>query len=386
MKKSTKNEKFNRAFKDIDYERLISDLKRTEMFTDTDVAQALKVQKKGITVNVNYVFYSNVVQPLMEKLGELMSVKKIGGTRFYTIQNCRKAAEVFKKPAKKAEALLPMVLPKPAIPDPIPVATSVELTKTPEPEQEKKNESETEGLTIEKIERAFGLNPKNKYGFKKRFLSMMVVFGCMYRNNEPKTLSSIPKNVLMKYYSSTSYRLDELVAEFNTAMRTLDFPYITKNSGVKKSHRFFVDVSPRKILKLLKEIGSLYFKEDEEVKLFLNWSFKKVESLGIKQKEEKPAAPKVVKAEKEKPLEPESLPRIDYKEKWTKEAGEKKVAWIITKMDFREFEARYKVKTPKTLMEDNTGSYLFEVSIPNSETLERIQNELRKGEFCKVLQ
>jgi hypothetical protein len=94
----------------------------------------------------------------------------------------------------------------------------------------------------------------------------------------------------------------------------------------------------------------------------------------------------VVKAKKEKPLKPESLPGTYFKEEGTKEVSEEKVAWIITKMDFREFEARYKVKTPKTMMEDNTGSYLFEVSIPNLETLERIQSELRKGEFCKVLQ
>ena len=143
----------------------------------------------------------------------------------------------------------------------------------------------------------------------------------------------------------------------------------------------------RKILKLLREIGSTYFEGDKEVEMFLDWGLNKIQDLGVKQKEEKPATPKVVKAEKEKPLEPESLPRIDYKEKWTKEAGEKKVAWIITKMDWQEFETRYRIKIKQPLMKDNTtGSYLFEVPIPNSETLERIQNELRKGEFCKVLQ
>lgn len=378
MKKSTKHEKFNRAFKDIDYARLISDLKRTEMFTDTDVAQALKVQKKGITVNVNYVFYSNVVQPLVEKLGDLMSVKKIGGTRFYTIQDCQKAAEVFKKPAKKAEAPLPMFLPKPVTPDSIPGPTSEELKAS---ELEKQESS----LTKEKLDRAFRLSPKNMYGFKKRFLGMIVVYGCMYRNNEPKTLSSIPKNVLMKYYSATSYRLDELVAEFNTAVRTLDYPYITKNSGVKRAHKYSVDVSPRKILKLLREIGGIYFNGDKEVEMFLDWGLNKIQDLGVKQKEEKPA-PKVEKVKKEKPLKPESLPRNYFKEEGTKEVGGETVAWIITKMDFQEFEFRYKVKTPKTMMEDNAGSYLFEVSIPDSETLKRIQSELRKGEFCRVLQ
>jgi hypothetical protein len=383
MKKSTKIEKFNRAFKDIDYAQLISDLKKTELFTESDVAQALKMQKKGISVNVNYVFYSKVVQPLMEKLGDLVEIKKIGGTRFYTIMDRNRAIEVFKKSEKKAETPLPMVLPKPAIPDPIPVATSVE--KTSEPEPEKKNESEAEGLTIEKIDRAFRLNPKNKYGFKKRFLGMIAVYGCMYRNNEPKTLSSIPKNVLMKYYSATSYRLDELVAEFNTAVRTLDYPYITKNSGVKRAHKYSVDVSPRKILKLLREIGSIYFNGDKEVEMFLDWGLNKIQDLGVKQKEEKPA-PKVEKVKKEKSLKPESLSRNYFKEEGTKEVGGETVAWIITKMDFQEFEFRYKVKTPKTMMEDNAGSYLFEVSIPDSETLKRIQSELRKGEFCRVLQ
>jgi hypothetical protein len=294
-----------------------------------------------------------------------------------------RAIEVFKKSEKKAETPLPMVLPKPAIPDPIPVATSVE--KTSEPEPEKKNESEAEGLTIEKIDRAFRLNPKNKYGFKKRFLGMIAVYGCMYRNNEPKTLSSIPKNVLMKYYSATSYRLDELVAEFNTAVRTLDYPYITKNSGVKRAHKYSVDVSPRKILKLLREIGSIYFNGDKEVEMFLDWGLNKIQDLGVKQKEEKPA-PKVEKVKKEKSLKPESLSRNYFKEEGTKEVGGETVAWIITKMDFQEFEFRYKVKTPKTMMEDNAGSYLFEVSIPDSETLKRIQSELRKGEFCRVLQ
>jgi hypothetical protein len=382
MKKNEKYEKFNRAFKDIDYVRLINDLKRTEMFTDTDVAQALKSQKKGITINVNYVFYSNVVQPLMEKLGDLMSVKKIGGTRFYTIDR-KKALEVFEKPAeKKAEAPL-VVLPKPVAVDPIPKTAAEEpkaLTSEP-----KKQESSS--LTKEKLDRAFRLSPRNMYGFKKRLLGMIVVYGCMYRNNEPRTLSSIPRNILKGYYSASSYDLDKLVAEFNTAVRTLDYPYITKNSGIKRAHKYSVDVSPRKILKLLKEISTTYFEGDKEVETFLDWGLNKIQDLGVKQKEEKPAAPKVVKAEKEKPLEPESLPRTYFKEEETKEASEKKVvAWIITKMDFREFEARYKVKTPKTMMEDNTGSYLFEVSIPNLETLERIQSELRKGEFCKVLQ
>jgi hypothetical protein len=277
MKKS-KKEKFNRAFEKIDYEKLISDLKRIEMFTDTDVAQSLKVQKKGVTINVNYVFYSYVVLPMVEKLGDLISVKKIGGTRFYTILDRQKALEVFKKPEKKAEAPLPM--PKPVAVDPIPEAAT-EGSKALTSELKKQEES---SLTKEKLDRAFRLSPKNRYGFKKRLLGMIVVYGCMYRDKEQKTLSSIPKNVLKNYYSAASYDLDKLVAEFNTAVRTLDYPYVTKNSGIKRAHKYSVDVSPRKILKLLREIGGTYFEGDKEVEMFLDWGLNKIQDLGVNRK------------------------------------------------------------------------------------------------------
>ena len=226
------------------------------------------------------------------------------------------------------------------------------------------------------MDKAFILGPRNFYGFKKRLTGMISIFGCMYREKKQQIQSSSPKRVWSEYYSSSNgSAIEIIVAEFNTAVKALGLQFVIKKFGEKRTRRYQIDYSPRRVLKFLEKVGDIYFPGDKEVKLFLDWGRNKIEDLGVKQveqpKEEVEERPKVSssrKARKIAPVVEETSQKNDNIFK----------VWVVSSMDLSEFMERYNLEATELMHSDSRN--LFEANISSLEVLDRIKNELRQGE------
>lgn len=380
MKKGKKEklEKVSKMFKNLDFSRLIQDLYTVDGFTEDVIVSAIKSQNKGASIHINGAFYREVIEPLTLKLKEagLLTVRKVGQTRFYTISDRQKAIELFKKPERKFSDNLQPLLPAP-IPARLALPKPVETT-----EEVKKAEEELKPMSKENLNIAFMLTPKNTYGFKTRLLGMIVIFGCMYREKTQRISSSEPKKTLMAYLNSSGQHFDKIVAEFNTAARKLEMPFIIKKYGNRRAQKFQIDVSPRRALKFLKEVGEIYFSEDDEINNFLSWSLGKTQDLGTKPKDttEEPK-PKKVKNKEDKTSStlPEPAVVKEKKPEVKTEDTESKL-WVITKMSLSEFKERYSVEAVELMTKDDQT--LIEAEVKSQETIDIIKSELRRGEKC----
>lgn len=371
--KNSKLEKVNKMYDNIDFSQLIKDLYTIEGFTQQTIGQAVKCQHKDISIHYNSVFYRKVEEPLIKRLKEanLIEVKPIGGTKFYTILDRQKAIELFKAPEKKRATEI-------TLPDRTFTPAPTVVSKETEVKVKEPNSAEEDSLQFNKesLDKAFMLGPLRLYGFKKRLIGMISIFGCMYRTKQQQVKSSNPKQIWTKYYgSSKGSAIEGIIAEFNTAVRSLGLQFIIKKFGETKMRRYQIDFSPRKGLKFLEKVGDIYFPEDKEIKLFMDWGRNKIEDPGIRQveqpKEEIEERPKVSSSKEARKITP-------VVKETSQEHDNIFKVWVVSSMDLSEFMERYNLEATELMHSDSRN--LFEAKISSLEVLNRIKNELRQGE------
>lgn len=360
MKKKEKLEKVVKLFREIDYSRLIQDLYTVDGFTEATIINAIKAQIKGASIHQNGAFYREVVEPFTSKLKEagLMTIKKIGPTRYYTISDRKRAIELFKE--KKSERTSLPVLPA------IPMPKQQEEQQLQQQEHEKK--VEVEEVVAESPTPS--ISEKIKLRGKNDLLGLIAIMGCMYREKTQKVSSSVPKKVLVGY-GINNPKLHRPIADFNTLVGKQELlPYIIKKYGERRALKYQIDVSPRKVLKFLRSIGDENFPEDEEIARFLDWGLGKIDDVG-----KKPAEIKVV-AEEEEPTKV----KVEVPEAKRPKTVDKDKLWVITKMSLSEFKERYNVEAVELMTTNNQT--LLEAEVEDKKTIDIIKSELRQGEKC----
>jgi len=362
MKKKEKLEKVVKLFREIDYSRLIQDLYTVDGFTEATIINAIKAQIKGASIHQNGAFYREVVEPFTSKLKEagLMTIRKVGPTRYYTISDRKRAIELFKE--KKSERTSLPVLPA------IPMPKQQEEQQPQQQEQEKKVEVE-EVVAESQIETPSISDKRKLKGYKNDLLGLISIMGCMYREKTQRVPSSVPKKILTEY-GINNPKLHKPIANFNTLVGKQNPSFIIKKYGERRTLKYQIDVSPRKILKFLRSIGDENFPGDEEIARFLDWGLGKIDDVG-----KKPAEIKVV-AEEEEPTKV----KVEIPEAKELKTVDKDKLWVITKMSLSEFKERYNVEAVELMTTNNQT--LLEAEVEDKKTIDIIKSELRQGEKC----
>lgn len=358
MKKETKNEKFNEIFSNVDYAQLVKDLNTVEGFTEENLKMALKLQKKGISVHVNAAFYKNLVTPFTKKLQDrgLLTIRKVAGTRFYTITDRQKAIELFRKAEKKpGQKPTDIIVAPVAQTQPRPVSITPIGKVDLEAIGTKHHSPHIRTRSDEEIMKA--INPSGRLSKKYmqlEFENWLLIFGYLSRENKNEAYSKEIMKQSISYFGSR-VQLKQYRAYFNSFMDRLGEQFTIYSIGKTVNSKLGVKgIKPRYVLDFLVPFIKEHFTDDRIINL-ISWALGESNEL-----------PKMVKKEKVKAV-------VIKKD----DAPELKTMWIITKMDLSEFQERYHVESSVEL-ESEKGN-LIQFHTPE-ENIEKIRTELRKGE------
>ena len=386
MKKSVKHEKFDAAYKGIDFGKLIEDLHSVEGFTDQALAEALKKQKK-ISVHVNGAFYRNLLEPFIGALRNknLVDVKKIGGTRFYTIFDRQAAINAFSNSKKeKTKGQSPYEIPVPVLPQPK-VVGRIDLEKAEKHGiigsfggRKEKPEVKTSGLPSksesEKMVMVIKPTKKNKTCFKV----WMLIFGLMSKLNKNRVASREVTKLIISFFGKR-VQLKEPRGIFNTISQKFGEEFRIQSSGKTVSNVLFLSGGdPEAAFDFVSRLAEENnFLKDNEFEKIVSWKKgKDVDQVHEEIGETTPEQKEICETSTEKKEE------VSLKEEQTTLTDKLSTFWVITKMDFREFSNRYGILSDEIMKSDD--KWLLEAIIDPDDSgkkvLDRIISELREGE------
>lgn len=382
MKKSEKHLKFDAAYKGIDFGRLIEDLHSVEGFTDQALAEALKKQKK-ISVHVNGAFYRNLLEPFIGALRDksLIEIKKIGGTRFYTIFDRQAAINAFSKSKKeKTKGQSLYEIPVPILPQPK-VVGKIDLEAGKHGigsfgGREEKPEVKTSGLPSKSESEKMVIKPTKK--MKTCFKVWMLIFGLMSKLNKNRVASREVTKLIISFFGKR-VQLKEPRGIFNTLSQKFGKEFRIQSSGKTVSNVLFLSGGdPEDAFGFVSRIAEENnFLKDNEFKKIVSWKEgKDVDQVHEEICETTPKQEEICETSTEKKEE------VPLKEEQTTLTNKLTTFWVITKMDLREFSNRYGLLADEIMKSDD--KWLLEAIIdPNDSdknVLERIISELREGE------
>lgn len=389
MKKSVKHEKFDAAYKGIDFGRLIEDLHSVEGFTDQALAEALKKQKK-ISVHVNGAFYRNLLEPFIGALRNknLVEVKKIGGTRFYTIFDRQAAINAFSKSKKeKTKGQSPYEIPVPILQQPK-VVGKIDLERAEKHgigSFVEKPEVKTLGLPSKSKSEKMVIKPTKKN--KTLIRVWMLIFGLMSKLNKNRVASREVTKLIISFFGKR-VQLKEPRGIFNTLSQKFGEEFRIQSSGKTVSNVLFLSGGdPEAAFDFVSRLAEENnFLKDNEFKKIVSWKEgKDVDQVHEEICETTPEREEICETtpEQEEICETSTKKEeVPLKEEQTTLTNKLSTFWVITKMDLREFSNRYGLLADEIMKSDD--KWLLEAIIdPNDSdknVLDRIISELREGE------